>query len=79
MSESHKEEYNFLIDKFYDELIQVGATEDMILQLKSIVDDSCPRLVRCGVNGELNHFVYEFSGYTIEAKATVELTVKYET
>ena len=77
MGESHKEEYNFLIDKFNDELIKVGATEAMIQRLKSHLERT-PELVRCSVKGKLNHFVYEFDGYTIEAEATVELTVKYE-
>jgi hypothetical protein len=78
MSESHKEEYNFLLDKFSKELEEVGATEALIQRLKSRLEQT-PELVRCGIKGKLNYFVYKFDGYTIEAEATVELTVKYET
>jgi hypothetical protein len=78
MGESRKERYENLIDRFNDELVEVGATEDMIQRLKSHLGGS-PRLARCGVKSKLNYFVYEFDGYTIEAEATVELTVSYET
>ena len=71
----HNEKYEELILRFAKELHDVGVTDDM----KKRVQDSyerTPNVSGISVNDVIKKVYYHHDGYSIEAKCTVELSVK---
>jgi hypothetical protein len=75
----HRETYQELMRKFAQELHEVGVTEEM----KERINDQCdivPHVISVGTGPTtISRFVYRHGGYLIEAKNTVELTIKTAT
>ena len=72
----HREKYMELMRKFSQELHEVGVTESM---KERITDQSeqHPNVISVGTGQVIvNRFVYRHDGYIIEAKNTVEFTIK---
>jgi uncharacterized radical SAM superfamily Fe-S cluster-containing enzyme len=71
----NNEKYEELILRFAKELHDVGVTDDM----KKRVQDSyerTPNIAGISVNDVIKKVYYHHDGYAIEAKCTVELSVK---
>ena len=71
----NKEEYEKLMKRFALELSEVGVSEDLTKRIQSKVSRT-PNLAYLADNELVSRFVYRHNGYMIEAKQTVELTVK---
>ena len=71
----HKEEYERLIKRFALELSEVGVSEKLLKLLQATVDRAPNILVAAG-DEPVARFTYRHNGYLIEAKQTVEITVK---
>ncbi len=71
----HKEEYEKLLKRFALEVDEIGVTEDML----KLISDRCisaPNIMQVAAEETTDRFVYRHKGYVIEAKRTVELTIK---
>ena len=75
----HSETYQELMRKFAQELHDVGVTGEM----KERINDQCEQhshIISVGTGPTtISRFVYRHGGYLIEAKNTVELTIKTAT
>ncbi len=72
----HREKYEELMRKFAHELHEVGVTEEMKLRISDQCDKH-PNVISTGTGPTtISRFVYRHDGYVIEAKSTIELTIK---
>ena len=71
----HKEEYERLIKRFALELSEVGVSEKLLKLLQATVDRA-PNILVAAADEPVARFTYRHNGYLIEAKQTVEITVK---
>jgi hypothetical protein len=71
----HKERYQELMLRFAKELHDVGVTENM----RKLVEDQCDRAPNAACvksNDVVRKVYYQYDGYAIEAKCTVDLILK---
>jgi hypothetical protein len=71
----NKEEFEKLMLRFALELSEVGVTEDQIKRIHDSLDRT-PNLASCNNQEVVSRFTYRHNEHMIEAKTTVELTVK---
>jgi len=71
----HKEEYEKLLVRFATELAEVGVTP---IQLELLRDTfgRAPNIASANQSETVADFQYKHNGYTVQAKKTVEITVK---
>tara|TARA_Y100001970_G_scaffold271481_1_gene366936 strand:- start:55240 stop:55473 length:234 start_codon:yes stop_codon:yes gene_type:complete len=73
--EMNKEQYERLMKRFALELSEIGVTENMIKTTHDCLERT-PNYASVNKQEVVKRFVYQHNGYLIEAKQTVEMTVK---
>ena len=71
----NKEDFDRLLKRFALELSEVGVTSEM-LQLINDTFERAPNVRGANQEETVKRFVYQHDGYLIEAKQTVELTIR---
>tara|TARA_B100000212_G_scaffold319333_1_gene276379 strand:+ start:589 stop:822 length:234 start_codon:yes stop_codon:yes gene_type:complete len=71
----HKEEYERLLKRFALELSEVGVSDNLIKIIEANLQRA-PNMATLTVDEPTDRFTYRHNGYMIEAKRTVEITVK---
>ena len=71
----NKEQYEKLMVRFATELAEVGVTNDMQQLVRDALERT-PNLASIQKSEIVSDFQYKHKGYTIQARKTVEITVK---
>ena len=71
----NKEEYERLLKRFALELSEVGVTDELTQLIRDAFGRT-PNVAVCNNKEIVERFTYQHNGYMIEAKQTVELTLR---